>query len=213
MGANPKAAYAKDSVVDDSPLIPLSGWPGLSFQIQTIYLDRDFWHLRGRDHGMKDGRTALAYKAEHAVDMDTGAIVTVTAHGGAVGDTSSVGETLPAAGEAVAEEIPEPTADGKFKVNAKGVGIPFYMGREKATRVDAVTSNFADGVSVQIMRVGIPWARQAMRHYMPTGAPTEGKEDEAGNLAIHCPKCHSTEVILDRLVSEPTDTDGKSEAK
>jgi len=70
---------------------------------------------------MKDGRTALAYKAEHAVDMDTGAIVTVTAHGGAVGDTSSVGETLPAAGEAVAEEIPEPTADGKFKVNAKGV--------------------------------------------------------------------------------------------
>src|SRR5438094_2229174 len=43
---------------------------------------------------MKDGRTALAYKAEHAVDMDSGAIVTVTAHGGAVGDTSSVGETL-----------------------------------------------------------------------------------------------------------------------
>src|SRR6266567_8653220 len=35
---------------------------------------------------MKDGRTALAYKAEHAVDMDTGAIVAVTAHGGAAGD-------------------------------------------------------------------------------------------------------------------------------
>jgi hypothetical protein len=27
---------------------------------------------------MKDGRTALAYKAEHAVDLDTGAIVAVT---------------------------------------------------------------------------------------------------------------------------------------
>src|SRR5438128_9180963 len=70
---------------------------------------------------MKDGRTALAYMAEHAVDMDTGAIVAVTTHGGAVGDTTSVGETLPAAGEAVAEQIAEPTADGKFKVNAKGV--------------------------------------------------------------------------------------------
>jgi transposase len=70
---------------------------------------------------LKDGRTALAYKAEHAVDMDTGAIVAVTTHGGAVGDTTSVGETLPAAGEAVAEQIAEPTADGKFKVNAKGV--------------------------------------------------------------------------------------------
>jgi hypothetical protein len=70
---------------------------------------------------MKDGRTALGYKAERAVDMDTGAIVAVTTHGGAVGDTASVGETLPAAGEAVAEQIAETTVDGQFKVNAKGV--------------------------------------------------------------------------------------------
>jgi hypothetical protein len=33
---------------------------------------------------LKNGRTALAYKAEHAVDMDTGAIVAVTTHGGYV---------------------------------------------------------------------------------------------------------------------------------
>lgn len=70
---------------------------------------------------MKDGRTGLAYKAEHAVDMDTGAIVAVTTHGGAVGDTKSVSETLSAAGESVAEQIAEPTADSKFKVNAKGL--------------------------------------------------------------------------------------------
>ena len=31
---------------------------------------------------LKDGRTALAYKAEHAVDMDTGAIVAVTTRRG-----------------------------------------------------------------------------------------------------------------------------------
>jgi transposase len=70
---------------------------------------------------MKDGRTALAYKAEHAVDMDTGAIVAVTTHGGAVGDTASVGETLSAAGEAIAEHIAEPSMNSKFEVNAKGV--------------------------------------------------------------------------------------------
>jgi transposase len=70
---------------------------------------------------LKDGRTALAYKAEHAVDMDTGAIVAVTTHGGAVGDTTAVEETLPAAGEAVAEQIAEPTADGEFTVNVKGI--------------------------------------------------------------------------------------------
>ena len=69
---------------------------------------------------MKDGRTGWAYKAEHAVDMDTGAIVAVTTHGGA-GDTTSVGETLPAAGEAIAEHIAEPTRNGKFEVNAKGL--------------------------------------------------------------------------------------------
>ncbi|HET7441083.1 MAG TPA: transposase [Terriglobales bacterium] len=70
---------------------------------------------------LKDGRTALAYKAEHAVDMDTGAIVAVTAHGGAAGDTASIQETLPAAGEAVAEQIPEPTAKGEYAVNVEGV--------------------------------------------------------------------------------------------
>src|SRR5947208_10528256 len=51
---------------------------------------------------MKDGRTALAYKAEHAADMDTGAIVAVTVHGGAAGDTKSVSETLPAFAHAYA---------------------------------------------------------------------------------------------------------------
>jgi len=70
---------------------------------------------------MKDGRTALAYKAEHAVDMDTGAIVAVTAYGGAVGDSASIQETLPAAGEAIAEQIPEPTAEGEYAVNVEGV--------------------------------------------------------------------------------------------
>jgi transposase len=53
--------------------------------------------------------------------MDTGAIVAVTAHGGAAGDSASVQETLPAAGEAVAEQIPEPTAEGEYAVNVEGV--------------------------------------------------------------------------------------------
>ncbi len=70
---------------------------------------------------MKDGRTALAYKAEHAVDMETGAIVAVTAHAGATGDTASVQQTLPAAGEAVAEQIATPTEGGKFVVHAAGM--------------------------------------------------------------------------------------------
>lgn len=43
---------------------------------------------------LKDGRTALAYKAEQAADMESGAIVAVTTHGGATGDTESIGLAL-----------------------------------------------------------------------------------------------------------------------
>jgi transposase len=70
---------------------------------------------------MKDGTTHLAYKAEQAVDLDTGAIVAITTHGGAAGDTTSVQETLPAAGVAVAEQIDTPAAQGSYKVHAQGL--------------------------------------------------------------------------------------------
>jgi transposase len=70
---------------------------------------------------MKDGTTHLAYKAEQAVDLETGAIVAVTTHGGATGDTESVLETLPEAGVAVAEQITTSTAQGACKVHAAGM--------------------------------------------------------------------------------------------
>jgi transposase len=70
---------------------------------------------------MKDGTTHLAYKAEQAVDLDTGAIVAITTHGGATGDSESVQETLPAAGFAVAEQIDTPTAQGSYQVHAQGL--------------------------------------------------------------------------------------------
>jgi transposase len=52
---------------------------------------------------LKDGRTHLAYKAEHAVDLETGAVVAVTVATGDVGDTATILETLPQAGEHIAE--------------------------------------------------------------------------------------------------------------
>ena len=70
---------------------------------------------------MKDGTTHLAYKAEQAVDLDTGVIVAITTHGGATGDSESVQETLPAAGLAVAEQIDTPTAQGSYKVHEQGL--------------------------------------------------------------------------------------------
>jgi transposase len=59
---------------------------------------------------MKDGRTHLAHKAEHAVDLDTGVIVAVTIQGADAGDTQTLPETL---AEAV-EQLDQVTdTDGK----------------------------------------------------------------------------------------------------
>ena len=52
---------------------------------------------------MKDGRTHLAYKAEHAVDLETGAVVAVNIDGGTAGDTETILETLPLTGENIIE--------------------------------------------------------------------------------------------------------------
>ena len=52
---------------------------------------------------MKDGRTHLAYKAEHAVDLETGAVVALTVQPGDRGDTASMPVTLGEAGCAVTE--------------------------------------------------------------------------------------------------------------
>src|SRR3982074_1345261 len=54
---------------------------------------------------MKDGRTHLAHKAEHAVDMETGAIGAVTLAEALHSDTTTVKETLAEAGETVAQLI------------------------------------------------------------------------------------------------------------
>ena len=70
---------------------------------------------------LKDGRTALAYKVEQAVDMETGAIVAVTTHGGAAADSTTVVETLCEAGEAMAELIDVKDAKGKYPVSGEGI--------------------------------------------------------------------------------------------
>jgi transposase len=69
--------------------------------------NRDWTHPQDPDARitkMKDGRTHLAYKAEHAVDLDTGALLAVTLQGADQGDTTTIFETLEAA-EASAQEL------------------------------------------------------------------------------------------------------------
>lgn len=92
-------------------------------------------------------------------------------------------------------------------------GIPFFMGPEKATRVEAVTSNFPNGLGVQIMQVGLPWARPVLQHYFPADEPPQEQADEPDNFAMHCPKCHSTEVVFEDLDHGPENPEGKPSSK
>ena len=81
-------------------------------------------------------------------------------------------------------------------------GIPFFMGEEKATNAAAVTSNFAKGVSVYIMQIGLPWARQAMQNYFPSNDQSPKEEnDELKEIPVQCPRCHSTEVVLEEAIA------------
>ena len=71
---------------------------------------------------MKDGSTHLAHKAEHAVDMETGAVVAVTVQGADQGDTSTVKETLAEAGETVAQLVEREAESGaKPQVHVHGI--------------------------------------------------------------------------------------------
>ena len=65
---------------------------------------------------MKDGRTHLAYKAEHGVDMDTGVIVSVTVQDACEGDTATLPATLTMAAEQV--ELARPDGPGVEEVVA-----------------------------------------------------------------------------------------------
>ena len=99
---------------------------------------------------MKDGRTHLAHKAEHAVDLDTGAIVAVTVQGADEGDTTTIIETAIAAAEQVEDaqaDVDEPQpleeilADKGYHSNQSmidldAVGIRSYIAEPDRGRRD-----------------------------------------------------------------------------
>ena len=99
---------------------------------------------------MKDGRTHLAHKAEHAVDLETGAIVAVTVQGADEGDTTTIVESAIAAatqGEAAQADVDEPQKldeiigdkgyhSNQTMVDLAAVGIRSYIAEPDRGRRD-----------------------------------------------------------------------------
>src|SRR6202022_2080114 len=70
---------------------------------------------------MKDGRTHLAHKAEHAVDLNSGAVLAVTLQEADQGDTTTMMESLAQAGENAAELLLSETTKGKPQMHVRGI--------------------------------------------------------------------------------------------
>src|SRR5436190_4884449 len=81
---------------------------------------------------MKDGRTHLAHKAEHAVDLETGAIVGLTVQDADDGDAETSIETLITAAEQI--EAVLPNGDGV----QEGVGDKGYHSNQSLVDLGAV---------------------------------------------------------------------------
>src|SRR5580693_4192079 len=69
---------------------------------------------------MKDGRTHLAHKAEHAVDLETGALLAVTLQPAAAGDTNTLPETLTQCGEHIREVAADMEQAASEHLNPEG---------------------------------------------------------------------------------------------
>jgi transposase len=91
---------------------------------------------------MKDGRTHLAHKAEHAVDMETGAIVAVTLHGAGEGDTQTIQETVAEAGERITSVVADSDHDEVIR-QVSGEG-PREVVTDKGYHSRAVVSELSE---------------------------------------------------------------------
>ena len=89
---------------------------------------------------MKDGRTHWAHTAEHAVDLETGAIVGVTVQDADTGDTTTMVETLITAAEQVeaggAVGIAEVVGDKGYHSNETMVGFAALGVRSSVSEPD-----------------------------------------------------------------------------
>jgi len=112
---------------------------------------------------MKDGRTHLAHKAEHAVDLESGAIVALTVQDASIGDTGTIMETLAEAEgqllklrrEALAEDMQEVVADKGYHsddvlVGLDEVGLRAYISPPSVDGVAGADRSWRSGRSTRI---------------------------------------------------------------
>src|ERR687886_1677619 len=164
---------------------------------------------------LKDGRTHLAYKPEHAVDLDTGAIVAAEVHAADQGDTATLPGTLETAEANLAAVGAAPTAadpselvadkgyhsreglkdleDGPWKsriAEKKATGVNRWRGDEEARR--AVYNNRArlrSGVAKEAFKLRAELCERSFALVLDRGgmrrARLRGRENLRKRYLVH----------------------------
>jgi transposase len=96
---------------------------------------------------MKDGRTHLAHKAEHAVDMESGAVVAVTLQAADSGDTTTIMETVVAATENLREVSDDARTEEKLHEDWMSEVVADKGYHSNATMTDLEEMNIRSYVS------------------------------------------------------------------
>lgn len=182
---------------------------------------------------MKDGTTHLAYKPEHAVDLDTGAIIAAPIHAADKGDTKTIGETLQAAqanlaeidlapaendpAEVVADKgyhsraVMKDLAGGNFKTR---IAEPEHKGNlhwhgdiEARKAVYANRARLKSAIGKQAMRDRAELVERSFAHNLDRGgmrrAHLRGRENIAKRYLIHV--CgHNLSLLMRELVGSGT---------
>ena len=182
---------------------------------------------------LKDGRTHLAYKPEHAVDLDTGVIVAAALHPADKGDTTTIEGTLAAAEKNLARIDAAPTKDqpselvadkgyhsravlkdlngGVWKTRIaepKQPGFSRWHGDDKArAAVYANRTRLGSGVGKQAMRLRAEVVERSFAHNLDRGGMRRtwlrGRENVHKRYLIHVAG-HNLGILMRLLVGAGT---------
>lgn len=182
---------------------------------------------------LKDGRTRLAYKPEHAVDLDTGIVVAAALHPADHGDTTTLGGTLATAeknlaqvGAAATKQEPsELIADKGYHSRAllkdldggvwktriaepKQPGFSRWHGDDKArTAVYANRTRLGSGVGRQAMRRRAEIVERSFAHNLDRGGMRRtwlrGRENVHKRYLVHLAG-HNLGILMRLLIGAGT---------
>jgi len=190
---------------------------------------------------LKDGRTHLAYKPEHAVDLDTGVIVAAALHPADQGDTTTIEGTLTAAEKNLAQVNAAPTTDqpselvadkgyhsrallktldhGVWKTRIaepKQPGFSRWHGDDKArVAVYANRTRLGSGVGRQAMRRRAEIVERSFAHNLDRGGMRRtwlrGRENVHKRYLVHVAG-HNLGILMRLLIGAGTPREAAARA-